>query len=126
MYGIPNCVPEWFRSLQDDYNHEWELEMNRQEWYKANKKYRAQRYIDGCDEIRFYPDECRECPYGEEANPDSEYDDIPTMICNNWENCPVYRNDVKEHFPNDSWEEYCGWRKEYVQKIIKESAEVML
>jgi hypothetical protein len=94
--------------------------MERQEWYKKNKKYRAQRYIDGCNEIRFYPDECEHCQYGEEAEPDSEMDDMPTMICSNWRSCPVYRKDIEIAFPDVLWEEYCSWREEYVQKLLKE------
>jgi len=120
---IPNCVPEYYRSLQDDYDHECELEMNRQEWYRKNKEYREQKYIDGCNELRFYPDECCKCQYGEEAMPDSEYDDMPTMICSNWKNCPVYRKDSEEAFPNVPWEEYIQWREEYVQKLLKERSE---
>lgn len=115
---IPNCVPEYFRSLQDDYDHECELEMKRNEWYRKNKEYREQRYIDGCNELRFYPDECIKCQYGEEAMPDSEMDDMPTMICSNWKNCPVYRKDAQEAFPNVPWEEYCSWREEYVQRLL--------
>lgn len=120
---IPNCVPEYFRSLQDDYDHECELEMNRQKWYRKNKEYREQKYIDGCNELRFYPDECCKCQYGEEAMPDSEYDDMPTMICSNWKNCPVYRKNVQEAFPNVPWEEYVQWREEYVHKLLKERSE---
>lgn len=120
MNGIPNCVPEYYRSLQDDYDHECELEMNRQEWYKKNKEYRRQKYIEGCNELRFYPCECEKCVYGEEAMPDSEWDDMPTMICSNWKNCPVYRKDSEEAFPDVPWEEYIHWREEYVQKLLKE------
>lgn len=120
---IPNCVPEYYRSLQDDYDHECELEMNRMEWYRKNKEYREQKYIDGCNELRFYPDECCKCQYGEEAMPDSEYDDMPTMICSNWKNCPVYRKDSEEAFPTVPWEEYIQWREEYVQKLLKERSE---
>ena len=120
---IPNCVPEYYRSLQDDYNHECELEMQRQEWYRKNKEYREQKYIDGCNELRFYPDECCKCQYGEEAMPDSGYDDMPTMICSNWKNCPVYRKDTQEAFPDVSWKEYIQWREEYVQKLLKERGE---
>lgn len=116
MNGIPNCVPEYYHSLQDDYDHEWEMEMKRQEWYKKNKEYRRQKYIDGCNEIRFYPTECEKCPHGEKVMPDSEYDDMPTMICSNWKNCAVYP------FPDVPWEEYCRWREEYVQKLLKGEA----
>ena len=120
---IPNCVPEYFRSLQDDYDHECELEMNRQEWYRKNKEYREQKYIDGCNELRFYTSVCVDCPHGEEAMPDSEMDDMPTMICSNWKNCPVYRKDTQEAFPGVPWEEYIQWREEYVQKLLKERSE---
>lgn len=120
---IPNCVPEYYRSIQDDYDHECELEMNRQEWYKKNKEYREQKYIDGCNELRFYTSVCVDCPYGEEAMPDSEYDDMPTMICSNWKNCPVYRKDTDESFPNVPFEEYCQWHEEYVQRLLEERSE---
>ena len=123
MNKIPNCVPEYYRSMFEDQAHEAEIETERNEWYRKNKEYRKQKYIDGCDEIRFYPDECCKCQYGEEALSDSEYDDFPTMICSNWRNCPVFRKHAKEQFPDVSWEEYCGWREEYAQKLIKESEE---
>lgn len=117
MNGIPNCVPEYYRSLQDDYDHEAEMEMKRNEYYRKNKEYRRQKYIDGCNEIRFYPDECCNCKYGEEALPDSEMDDMPTIICSNWRTCPIFRKDAKESFPDVSFEEYCQWREEYVEKL---------
>ena len=119
MNEIPNCVPEYYRSLQDDYDHECELEMKRQNWYEENKAYRRQKYIDGCNELRFYPSECEHCKHGEEAKPDSEMDDMPTMICSNWRECQVFRKDVEEAFPDVPWEEYCSWREEYVNKIKK-------
>ena len=119
MNGIPNCVPEYYRSLQDDYDHECEMEMKKQTWYEENKAYRRQKYIDGCNELRFYPSECEHCKHGEEAKPDSELDDMPTMICSNWRECPVFRKDAEEAFPDVPWEEYCNWREEYVKKIKK-------
>lgn len=120
MNGIPNCVPEYYRSLQDDYDHECEMEMERNEYYRKNKEYRRQKYLDGCNEIRFYPCECENCPHGEEALPDSEIDDIPTMICSKWKTCRVFIGDAKEAFPDVPFEEYCQWREEYVEKLKKE------
>lgn len=120
MNGIPNCVPEYYRSMWEDEAHEAELEMQRLSYYEKNKEYRKQKYIEGCNELQFYTDECIKCHHGEEANPDSEWDDIPTMICSNWKNCSVYKRDVEEHFPNTSWEEYMRWREEYVEKLKKE------
>lgn len=119
MNRIPNCVPNYYLDQKEDYDHECELYWNRQEWYKANAEYRRQKYIDGCNEIRFYPTECEKCQHGEEAKPDSESDDMPTMICSNWRTCPVFIKDAKESFPNVSLEEYCQWREEYVEKLKK-------
>lgn len=115
MYGIPNCVPEYYRELREREEHEWELEEQRNSFYERNKAYRRQKYIDGCDEIRFYPDECLNCQYGEEAMPNSEYDDMPTMICSNWKECAVYKAEVNEPF-----EEYIQWREDYVKKLLEE------
>lgn len=117
MNGIPNCVPEYYRSLQDDYDYEFQKEMERRSWYDENKLYRRQKYIDGCNELRFPPCECKKCEFGEEAKPDSEWDDMETIICSNWMNCPVYRRETKEAFPDVPFEEYIQWREEYVEKI---------
>lgn len=114
--NIPNCVPEFYRSMWEDEAHEAELEMERQNYYERNKAYRRQKYIDGCDEIQFYPDECVGCSHGEEANPDSEWDDIPTIICNNWKTCPVYRKDFEEH-SNENWNEHLEWHKTCAEKM---------
>ena len=111
--SIPNCVPEYYRSLQDDYDHECELEMERQEWYNKNKEYRKQKYIEGCNEI-MSSDECNGCIFGEEAMPDSEDDDMPTIICSYWKHCSVFAKSV-----NIPFDEYIKWREEYVEKLKK-------
>ena len=121
--SIPNCVPEYNRSRFEDEAHEAEKEWERLTWYEKNKAYRRQKYIEGCNELRFYTSVCVDCPHGEEAMPDSEMDDIPTMICSNWKNCPVYRKDADEHFPTVPWKEYCSWREEYVEKLKKGESE---
>lgn len=105
MNGIPNCVPEYFRSQQDDYEHECELEMERQKRYRRNREFIRQRQIDGCAEIRFYPDECEHCQHGEDTPMTSEYDDIPSKLCSNWGKCEIFRRELMEAFPNTSWEE---------------------
>lgn len=120
MNGIPNCVPEYYRSMWEDEAHKSEKELERLNWYEKNKAYRRQKYIDGCNEVSFYPDECMECKYGEEANPDSEMDDIPTMICSGWRSCPVWAREAKRSFPDVPIEEYIQWREDYVEKLKKE------
>ena len=111
MTGIPNCVPEYFRSLQDDYDHEWAMAMERNEYYKQNREYRERRMREGCAELDFYPSDCESCPHGEEAPARGEDDDFPTMICSNWESCPVFRRETESRFPNTTWEEIVSWFK---------------
>lgn len=110
MYdGIPNCVPEYFRSMFDDQAREYELEMKRRDYYEGNKAHRMEKRKEGCAELAFYPEECIKCPCGEEAGPESENDDWPVMICGNWKNCGVFRREMDEKFPEhkagseDSW-----------------------
>ena len=108
-YGIPNCVPDYFLEQEERAAHEWELEMERQDYYERNKAYKEQKIKEGCAELRFYPDECCKCEQGEEAGAESEWDDVPTMICAGWKTCPVFRRKMKESFPDVSWDEICSW-----------------
>ena len=115
--NIPNCVPEYYRSMWEDEAHEAELEMQRQDYYERNKAYRLQKYSEGCTELSFYPDECRDCKCGEEAGPDAEYDDIPVMICSNWRTCPVYKREMKASYSTTPFEEVCKWNDDYIEKM---------
>ena len=112
MYGIPNCVPEYYRSKWEDECHEAEKELERQTWYEKNKEYQDKRYREGCWLISFYPDECEKCEHGEEGMPTAEWDDIPTKICSNWRNCSVFKTYVKEHWPDTPYKEVCSWHDE--------------
>lgn len=112
MYGIPNCVPEFYRSMWEDEAHEAEKELERQNWYEKNKAYQDKRYHEGCWLVSFYPDECENCEHGEEGMPTAEWDDVPTKICDNWRNCPVFKKYVEEHWPNVPYEEVCSWHDE--------------
>lgn len=125
MNGIPNCVPEYYRSMFEDEAHEAELEMERLNWYEKNKAYREQKRKEGCAEINCYPDECRDCRHGEEANPDSEYDDMPTMICSNWKVCPVFKKHVEEHWPDTPLEEVYSWF-DYKEREMEKRTEFKL
>lgn len=111
MSSIPNCVPEYYRSQWDDECHEAEIELERQNWYEKNKAYQDKRYKEGCWLISCYPDECGKCKHCEEAMPTAEWDDMPTVICSNWRNCPVFRKYVEEHWPTTPYEEVCGWHE---------------
>lgn len=110
-FTIPNCVPEYNRSMWEDEAHEFEKEMELLEWYKKNKEYQERKYEEGCWLIDFYPDECAKCKHGEEGSPCSKDDDIPTMICDAWRECPVFKEYVKRCWSDLSFEEVCSWHK---------------
>ena len=111
MCGIPDCFPEYYRSMWENEAHEAELEMQRLDYYKRNKEYKKQKQKEGCAIISFYPDECIRCECGEEAGPEWEEDDIPVMICSNWESCEVFKQDMMRQFPDTPWDEIRGWFK---------------
>ena len=115
--NIPNCVPEYYRSMFEDEAHESYLEMQRQERYKANAKYINNKIIEGWDEITFYPIECEGCSYGEDKPITSELDDIPSKLCSNWKTCPVFKENVREAFPDITFDEYIGWHDEHVENL---------
>ncbi len=125
MNGIPNCVPEYYREQREREEHEWELEQERLSWYRKNKEYRLQKRKEGCAEIDCYPDECNGCKHGEEANPYSEYDDMPTMICSNWKTCPVFKKYVEEHWPDTPIEEVYSWF-DYKERKMEKRTEFKL
>ena len=35
---VPDCVPEYYRSRQEEADHQYELQMKRQELYQANQQ----------------------------------------------------------------------------------------
>lgn len=111
MYGIPYCVPEYFREQQERFDRECELELERNEWYKKNKAYQDQKEKNGFVVLQFPPDECDHCNYKEDAMPTSEYDDFPTIICNNcnWKECKALRINMKEKYPTVEVDEVLSW-----------------
>ena len=120
--GIPNCVPEYYRSMFEDETHEYELEMKRYERHGKNREYRRRKKLEGCAELSFYPEECVKCPCGEDAPAQSDSDDIPTMICSNWKSCPVFRREMDSAFPDnragseDSW---VSWLLEDMKNAVE-------
>lgn len=83
-YGIPNCVPEYFREKFEKEEHEAELQWNRLEHYNANK----QKMEKACKaELPILPyggyDECQSCKDADHDTQSSEDDDFSYVICHN-------------------------------------------
>lgn len=91
MMGIPNCVPEYYRSIQEDADHRWELEERRREHYRANQdKIEAAREA-GLPLLDYGGYEaCWECKDADHDTMTGEDDDICCVICHN-ANCPQHQ-----------------------------------
>ena len=83
-YGIPNCVPEYFREKFEREAHEAELRWQRAEHYNANKEKLKKAYEAGLPVLSYGGyDECQSCKdadYDTQANDD---DDFCNVICQN-------------------------------------------
>lgn len=90
---IPDCVPEYYRSQQEDADHRYELQARRQGIYKAN-----QRMIDAAiasglpilDYGGYGP--CWECPDAGHDTMTGDDDDFDRVICRN-PACPHHRKE---------------------------------
>ena len=77
------CVAEYNRCRQEDEEHEWQLEMERQDWYKRNKEKVDKAVKDGT--LVSYSWNCVGCPYYTSIGPTWSDDDIEKGICGNLE-----------------------------------------
>lgn len=88
---MPDCVPEYYRSLQEDAGSRYELRMQRQEHYWANrKKINAAAAaglpiltLDGCGP-------CWDCQTADHDTMTADDDDIERVICFN-PDCPHHK-----------------------------------
>ncbi len=80
--GIPDCVPEMFREQFERDAREAELEHNRNEHYKANRKKREEAREQGYPILDFGGyDACRHCSYADYDTQISFDDDFDSLIC---------------------------------------------
>lgn len=81
---MPNCVPEFYRSQQDDADHAWELREQLRESYRENQKKIEAAMDAGLPVLDFggYP-ECWNCPMADHDTQTGEDDDICCVICKN-------------------------------------------
>lgn len=88
--NIPNCVPEYYRELQEREEHEYEIACRRNEHYKESK-----RRLDEADK-QGYPvllfggyNECWSCEKKFDAQLNEE-DDMCALICYD-KNCECHK-----------------------------------
>ena len=83
-YGIPNCVPEYFREKFEREEHEAELQWKRAEHYNANKEKMKKAYED---ELPVLPyggyDACQSCKDADHDTQTNDDDDFGNVICHN-------------------------------------------
>lgn len=87
---LPNCVPEYYRSLREDEDHQYELRMQREERYAANReKIKAAIASDLpiLDYDGYAP--CQDCKDADYDTMTDEEDDFGRVICHN-PACPLH------------------------------------
>ena len=83
-YGIPNCVPEYFREQFEREEHEAELRWQRQEHYNANKEKMKKAYETGLPVLPYCGyDACQNCRDADHDTQTDDDDDFSNVICHN-------------------------------------------
>ncbi len=96
-YEMYNCVPEYFRLQQEQYELECKLECQRQEYYNANIKKLEEAEKAGYPILEFDGYEaCKKCANADFNTCRDEFDDIGLVICKN-PNCSEHQ----KHQAND-------------------------
>lgn len=94
---IPNCVPEYYRSMWEDEDHQSELRAKREEGYRANREKVKEAIAAGLPIL--YCDgyvRCQKCEYADYDTMTDDEDDTGMVICRN-PACPLH----KEHEPEE-------------------------
>lgn len=96
-YEMNNCVPEYFRLQQEQYEHECELALERQEHYKANIIKLENAEKSGYPVLQYDGySACQECANADFDTQRFEYDDIGLVICKNTD-CPEHKKHETEN-----------------------------
>lgn len=85
MYGIPNCVPEYYRSMWEDEDVKYEKELQREEEYRNNKDILDHAWASGLwvlSEINCAC-ECFDCTNRTPCIQRDYEDDIGLFVCLN-------------------------------------------
>lgn len=91
MSEIPNCAPEYYRSMIEDKEHEDELAFERAEKYRVNKAKIEKAIADGVPVLSLAFDsgceKCWSCTTKDGDTMTDDEDDIELVICLNPQ-CP--------------------------------------
>ncbi len=93
---IPDCVPEYYRSLWEDEDHQAELRAQREERYQANRdKIRAA--VEAGLPILHYGGygPCQKCSCADYDTMTDDEDDFDSVICHN-PHCPLHKEHESE------------------------------
>lgn len=90
---IPNCVPEYYRSLWEEEDHQSELREQRRERYRANEEKIKAAVAAGLPILDFGGyDACQKCSYADYDTMTGDEDDFGCVVCHD-PACPLH----KEH-----------------------------
>lgn len=96
-YEMDNCLPEYFRLQQEQYEHECQLEHERQEHYNANKQKLNDAEKAGCLILDYGGyDACTGCKNADFDTMRGDDDDIELVICKN-PNCLEHKKHETEN-----------------------------
>ena len=88
---MPDCVPEYYRAQQEEREHQYELLMQRQEHYRANREKISAAFASGLSVLTSGGyDSCRECPTADHDTMTGDNDDLDCVICHD-PDCPEHK-----------------------------------
>ena len=85
MHGIPNCVPEYYRSMWEDEDIKYEKELQREEEYKKNRELLDNAWASGLCILAEMncASECFDCTNRTHCIQRDYEDDIGLFVCLN-------------------------------------------
>ena len=87
---IPDCVPEYYRAQKEERDRQYDLAMQRQGHYLANKQKLDAAVLSGLPVLPFGGyGPCWECPNADHDTMTNDEDDICLVICHD-PSCPEY------------------------------------
>lgn len=98
---MPDCVPEYYRSMEADEQHRYEIYKRKQEGFQRNKKKLEDAQKAGLPLLPYGGyDECWKCPHAEIDTATDEDDDTSVVICHR-PDCKCHieaKRKMEEHF----------------------------
>lgn len=93
---MPDCVPELYRSRREDEEHRFDLKMQRQDHYFANRQKIDAAVASGLPILNFGGyDSCQDCLDADHDTTTNENDDTCCVICRN-PACPQHRKEASQ------------------------------